>query len=71
VVDFPAVFHTLNQRGFTGPFAMELEDIKEADYDVSKKLQEVSDSVAYLRSIRVIANGESATKTKSARNESI
>lgn len=50
VVDFPTVFRLLNERGFYGPFTMELEGIGGEDLDEAGKAGRVADSVAYLRS---------------------
>lgn len=51
VVDFPAVFSMLGDRGFTGPYTMELEGTKGIDRDEAAQLAYIADSVAYLRSI--------------------
>ncbi len=49
VVDFPTVFRLLNERGFVGPFTMELEGTKGVERDEEQIKQHVADSVAYLR----------------------
>lgn len=55
VVDFPEVFRQLGERGFTGPYTMELEGIRGVEYDEAGRLQYVADSVAYLREIGAFA----------------
>lgn len=49
VVDFPTVFRLLNERGFAGPFTMELEGSEGVERDQEQIKQHVADSVAYLR----------------------
>jgi sugar phosphate isomerase/epimerase len=50
VVDYPAVVRILNARGFHGPFTMELEGKAGVELDRQQTLQQVEDSVRYLRS---------------------
>jgi len=49
VVDFPTVFRLLDERGFAGPFTMELEGSKGVERDEEQIKQHVADSVAHLR----------------------
>lgn len=51
VVDFPKVMAMFAERGFAGPFTMELEGIEGVTYDEPARLKYIADSVAYLRSI--------------------
>ena len=51
VVDFTAVFAMLNERGFYGPFTMELEGIEGEDLDEAGVQKRVADSLEHLRSI--------------------
>ena len=51
IVDFPAVFRTLNARGFYGPFTMELEGIQGETLTEEGAKERVASSVRYLRSI--------------------
>lgn len=53
VVDFPAVFGLMNQRGFYGPFSMELEGIQGRERDEAAVRAEVAQSLAYLKRIGV------------------
>ena len=53
VVDFPGVFALMDERGFAGPYTMELEGVTGAADLRQAQLQNVADSVAYLRSIGV------------------
>jgi L-ribulose-5-phosphate 3-epimerase len=53
LIDFPAVFRILNDRGFVGPFTLELEGIRGEALDEAATHQRVADSVAYLRGIGV------------------
>jgi inosose dehydratase len=55
VVDFPEVFRMLNERGFGGPFTMELEGTKGVEFDEPGQLKYIADSAAYLRRIGVLA----------------
>ena len=50
IVDFPAQIGLLNERGFHGPFAMELEGVRGQEMTQEQQFQMVADSVAYLRS---------------------
>lgn len=50
VVNFPAVFHLLNARGFHGPFTMELEGIQGETLTEAQQQARVAQSAAYLRS---------------------
>jgi inosose dehydratase len=54
VVDFKAVFQTLNDAGFYGPFTMELEGIEDEDLDESGVQARVADSLQHLNDIGVI-----------------
>ena len=54
VVDFKAVFQTLNAAGFYGPFTMELEGIEGEDLDESGVQARVADSLQHLKDIGVI-----------------
>ena len=49
IVDFPAVFRLLNERGFQGPFTMELEGIGGENLSEEQQQQRVAASVGYLR----------------------
>ncbi|MEP0841335.1 MAG: sugar phosphate isomerase/epimerase [Phycisphaerae bacterium] len=51
VVDFPQVFNLLNDRGFRGPFTLELEGTRGVTRTEAQQLQYVEESVAYLRRI--------------------
>lgn len=51
VVDFRAVFRMLGERGFTGPYTMELEGVEGHEMDLAERLRYVSDSVKHLRDI--------------------
>lgn len=51
LVDFPAVFKMLAERGFAGPYTMELEGTEGVEMDEAEQLRYVADSAAYLRSI--------------------
>ena len=56
IVDFPQVFQVLKQRGFLGPYTVELEGNPQVDAtDEASVLKYVSDSFAYLRTIGVMA----------------
>ena len=54
VVDFKAVFQTLNDTGFYGPFTMELEGIEGEDLDEAGVQARVANSLQHLKDIRVI-----------------
>lgn len=49
IVDFPVVFRLLNERGFQGPFTMELEGIGGENLSEEEQRQRVAASVGYLR----------------------
>ncbi len=51
VIDFPAIFAMLGERGFTGPYSIELEGMVDVDEAVRLKL--IADCVSYLRQIGV------------------
>lgn len=51
IVDYPEVFRLLNDRGFHGPFTMELEGIQGESLTEEQQLARVAKSVEYLRSI--------------------
>ncbi|HEY3284723.1 MAG TPA: sugar phosphate isomerase/epimerase [Armatimonadota bacterium] len=53
IVDYPQVFKLLNDRGFTGPFTMELEGIQGENFTEAQQQQRVADSLNYLKSIGV------------------
>lgn len=54
VVDFPKVFEMMGERGFTGPYTMELEGIEGVEMDEAARLQYIADSVAYLRKLGML-----------------
>ena len=54
VVDFKAVFQTLNDAGFYGPFTMELEGIEGENLDETGVKARVADSLQHLKDIGVI-----------------
>lgn len=54
VVDFKAVFQTLNAAGFYGPFTMELEGIEGEDLNEAGVQARVADSLQHLKDIGVI-----------------
>ena len=55
VVNFPQVFEQLGQRGFDGPYTMELEGYPQLNTDdEAAVLAYVSDSVSYLKQIGVM-----------------
>jgi inosose dehydratase len=51
IVDFKTVFDLLNDRGYNGPFTMEIEGVEGENLDEAQTCQRVADSVAYLRRI--------------------
>lgn len=51
VVDFPEIFRLLLERGFRGPFTMELEGIEGENLSEQQQLQRVAQSYAYVRDI--------------------
>ena len=54
VVDYKAVFQTLNDAGFYGPFTMELEGIEGENLDEVGVQARVADSLQHLKDIGVI-----------------
>ena len=54
VVDFKAVFQTLNDAGFYGPFTMELEGVEGENLDEAGAKTRVADSLQHLKDIGVI-----------------
>ncbi len=54
VVDFKAVFQTLNAVGFYGPFTMELEGVEGETLDADGARARVADSLQHLKDIGVI-----------------
>ena len=54
VVDYKAVFQTLNDAGFYGPFTMELEGIEGENLDEAGVKARVADSLQHLKDIGVI-----------------
>ncbi len=54
VVDYKAVFETLNAAGFYGPFTMELEGIEGENLDEEGVQGRVADSLQHLKDIGVI-----------------
>ncbi|MBI5832434.1 MAG: sugar phosphate isomerase/epimerase [Armatimonadetes bacterium] len=54
VVNFPALFERLGERDFRGPYTMELEGVAGEQLSAAQKAQRVSDSVAYLRTVRLV-----------------
>lgn len=54
VVDFKAVFQTLNAAGFYGPFTMELEGVEGEDLNEAGVHARVADSLQHLKDIGVI-----------------
>ncbi len=57
VVDFPGVLGMLCERGFSGPYTLELEGIEGIELDEAGQLAHVADSVAYLRRIGAFGEG--------------
>ena len=55
VVDYPAVVKVLTDRGFTGPFTIELEGMAGVEMTADEQKQYVADSVAYLKQIGLMA----------------
>ncbi len=54
IVDFREVFRLMNERGFHGPFTMEIEGIRGEQLDRAQTEARISRSVDHLRSIGVI-----------------
>ena len=52
--DFKAVFQTLNDAGFYGPFTMELEGIEGETVDEAGIQARVADSLQHLKDIEVL-----------------
>jgi len=50
-VDFPAIFQLLLDRGFRGPFTMELEGIEGENLTEEQQLQRVAQSFDCVRGI--------------------
>ena len=50
IVDYPTLFELLGERGFVGPYTMELEGVAGEQLNAAQRAQRVADSVAYLRS---------------------
>ena len=53
IVDFPAVFRILGERGFEGPYTLELEGALTAGKSLEKRHEAVTGCMAYLRGIGV------------------
>lgn len=51
IVDFKKVFDLLNEKGYYGPFTMEIEGVEGENLDEEQTCRRVADSVAYLRRI--------------------
>ena len=51
IVDFKTVFKLLNDRGFHGPFTMEIEGCEGDNLNEAETCERVAESVAHLRSI--------------------
>ena len=54
VVDYPGVFQIMSDRGFPGPFTMELEGTEGVMLDRDGCLKHIADSAMYLQSIGVL-----------------
>ncbi len=54
IVNFPEVFRILSERGFAGPYTMEIEGIKGEDLPKEQVYDRVARSVEYLRRIGVM-----------------
>ncbi len=54
VVDFPSVVRLLIERGYSGPFTMELEGTKGVEMTAEQQLAYVAESAAYLRRIGLL-----------------
>jgi len=54
VVDFPSVFQTLANSGFTGPYTLEVEGAAVDGFDVAQRVTFLQKCVAYLRKIGVM-----------------
>lgn len=51
IVDFPSVFRLLNERGFTGPFTLEIEGVEGEQLTKGQVFERVAKSLDYLRRI--------------------
>lgn len=51
IVDFPRVFAILGERGFFGPYTLELEVANDVPIDETGTKKRIEESVAYLRTI--------------------
>lgn len=51
VVDFPEIFRLLLERGFRGPFTMEMEGIEGENLTGQQQMERVAESYAYARQI--------------------
>ncbi len=54
VVDYPTVIRLLTDRGYDGPFTMELEGMAGVEMSAEQQKQYVADSVAYLKQIGLL-----------------
>ena len=54
IVDYPKVFRLLRDRGFTGPYTLELEGTEDLTRTQEQQLEYVAESVGYLKSIGVM-----------------
>lgn len=53
-VDFPAIFHTLQQAGFAGPYSLELEGRRGEDLNRAGHRAVIEKSLGYLKNIGLI-----------------
>jgi inosose dehydratase len=51
IVDFAKIFSILSERGFSGPYTMELEGTEGKTFSETERIAYVADSVAHLKSI--------------------
>lgn len=51
VVDFPEIFRLLLERGFAGPFTMELEGIEGENLSEAQQIERIAQSYAYVQDI--------------------
>jgi inosose dehydratase len=51
VIDYPALFSTLDKHGFDGPYSMELEGVEGTTQTADEVKREVEQSIEYLRRI--------------------
>ncbi len=56
IVDFPGIFRLLEQHNFSGPCTIEIQGIEGEDWDETTQLQQIADSVNYLRRINVLTD---------------